>query len=104
MICDITLDVTTPTGKRKKSEIVPFFFDVNNPDIKYAYPIDKGKYMRIMVGNDLLDINMSEELLDSLVKRFGSPKQQVGFQPASLNKEKRTVRRKTNKKGDTPVA
>ena len=94
MICDITLDVTTPAGKRKKSEIVPFFFDVNNPDIKYAYPIDKGRYMRIMVGNDLLDINMSDELLDSLVRRFGSPKQQVGFRPASLNKEKRTPKKK----------
>jgi len=28
----------------------------------------------------------------------------VGFQPASLNKEKHTPKRKTNKKGDTPAA
>ena len=104
MISEITLDVSTPSGKRKRSESIPFFFDVNSSDIKYAYPIDKGRYMRIMIGGELLDINMSQELIDSLVSRFGSPKQRVGFQPASLNKEKHTPKRKTNKKGDTPAA
>lgn len=104
MISEITLDVSTPSGKRKRTERVPFFFDVNSNDIKYAYPIDKGKYMRIMIGGELLDLDMSQELIDSMVKRFGTPDKQTGFRPANLNLKQNKLRKKANKKGDTPAA
>lgn len=99
MITSITLDVSTPKGKRKRSETVPFFFDVNNPDIKYAYPIDKGRYIRIMLGSEILDINTTDELLDSLVRRFGEPQQQMGFKPANLipKTTKRTPKKEVRK-------
>lgn len=96
MIAEITVDITPKGAKRHKSMDVPFFFDVNT-DVKFSYPIDNGRYMRTKIDGEIFDIITTDELLDSLARKFEAPTK-IGygteFKSENLNKKKRTPKKK----------